>query len=166
MPALSRGLPNSATNRPALQVNMKLGGANGILERSLFQVPGTMVIGVDVNHAKPGSVQNSFAAVVATLDKDATKFHTEVRVRPFRPGPLLLGTRDEYLTGRPMPYDSIHSMCADLGARSSSRAARANWRGHENALPCMAATQQNRSYVRPIRAHLPATSHGCRHKRM
>eukprot|EP00967_Tisochrysis_lutea_P090072 scaffold128619_cov28-Tisochrysis_lutea.AAC.1 len=125
-----------------------------------------MVIGVDVNHAKPGSVQNSFAAVVATLDKDATKFHTEVRVRPFRPGPLLLGTRDEYLTGRPMPYDSIHSMCADLGARSSSRAARANWRGHENALPCMAATQQNRSYVRPIRAHLPATSHGCRHKRI
>jgi len=67
-----------------LRVNMKLGGANGILERSLFQVPGTMVIGVDVNHAKPGSVQNSFAAVVATLDKDATKFHTEILVQEAR----------------------------------------------------------------------------------
>lgn len=63
-----------------LQVNMKLGGANGILKNSLLMQMPTMVIGVDVNHGKVGSDQNSYAAVVATLDEHCTKFHTEVRV--------------------------------------------------------------------------------------
>mmetsp|Transcript_17320 Transcript_17320/g.48244 ORF Transcript_17320/g.48244 Transcript_17320/m.48244 type:complete len:943 (-) Transcript_17320:452-3280(-) len=67
-----------------LKVNMKLGGANGILKNSLLMQMPTMVIGVDVNHGKVGSDQNSYAAVVATLDEHCTKFHTEIIMQEAR----------------------------------------------------------------------------------
>jgi len=38
----------------------------------------TIVFGADVHHAAPNSTQPSYAAIVASLDKTCTKFHTVV----------------------------------------------------------------------------------------
>lgn len=45
----------------------------------MMQVPeGTMVVGLDVHHASPGSSGASFAAVVASLDMQCVTMRTVV----------------------------------------------------------------------------------------
>ena len=74
-----------------LKINLKLGGENcyavspekvGTREEGIalmLQEPqGTMVVGLDVHHASPGSNGASFAAVVASLDMQCVKMRTVV----------------------------------------------------------------------------------------
>lgn len=75
-------------------MNPKLGGVNGTTVdmadgKSVLSHTPTMVMGVDVNHAPPGagSEANSYAAIVATLDKHGARFHTEARAHETEAAP-------------------------------------------------------------------------------
>ncbi|KAI1152469.1 Piwi domain-containing protein [Nemania diffusa] len=62
----------------AMKVNAKLGGitckvASAGPSNPFFKCP-TMMIGVDVSHAAPGSSQASIAAMTVSLDKNATRY--------------------------------------------------------------------------------------------
>lgn len=64
----------------AMKVNAKLGGitckvapAGSNQPNPFFQVP-TMIIGLDVSHASPGSLDPSMAAMTVSLDKNATRY--------------------------------------------------------------------------------------------
>lgn len=64
----------------AMKVNAKLGGqtsripAQGSLTKSAFFTVPTMMIGVDVSHASPGSQAASMAAMCCSIDKDGAYF--------------------------------------------------------------------------------------------
>ena len=69
-----------------LKMNLKLGGHNLYARQglSLSRDKPTIVFGVDVNHAKPGSSKPSFAALVATMDKECASYHTIVNAQSSR----------------------------------------------------------------------------------
>jgi hypothetical protein len=72
-----------------LKVNLKLGGANGILSAAkgglaLLREEPTMVMGYDINHPQPGSRKPSYAALVAMMDTECTKTHTAVGAQKSR----------------------------------------------------------------------------------
>ena len=62
-----------------LKLNLKLAGGNvhGDGLKLMNEKP-TMVCGVDVYHPPPGSKEPSWCALVASMDKDCSKFHTVV----------------------------------------------------------------------------------------
>jgi len=71
-----------------LKVNLKLGGANLHLPKdgglSLLRDEPTMVMGFDVNHPQPGSKKPSFAALVASMDVECSKYHTAIGAQKSR----------------------------------------------------------------------------------
>jgi len=72
-----------------LKLNLKLGGANGILPAhkgglALLREEPTMVMGYDINHPQPGSRKPSYAALVAMMDTECTKTHTAVGAQKSR----------------------------------------------------------------------------------
>jgi len=72
-----------------LKVNLKLGGANLNLASghgglSLLRDAPTMVVGFDVNHPQPGSKKPSFAALVASMDVECSKYHTAIGAQKSR----------------------------------------------------------------------------------
>lgn len=71
----------------AMKVNAKLGGITckvaGDGQAAAFKVP-TMIIGVDVSHASPGSLQASMAAMTVSLDKNATRYAAACETNGFR----------------------------------------------------------------------------------
>jgi len=72
-----------------LKINLKLGGANlhapanhGGL--ALLRQEPTMVMGFDINHPQPGSRKPSYAALVATMDVECSKYFTVVGAQKSR----------------------------------------------------------------------------------
>ncbi|KAI1131443.1 Piwi domain-containing protein [Nemania abortiva] len=77
----------------AMKVNAKLGGitckvASVGQANPFFQCP-TMIIGVDVSHAAPGSGQPSMAAMSVSLDKNATRYAAGCETNGWRDEVLL-----------------------------------------------------------------------------
>ncbi|KAI0377243.1 Piwi-domain-containing protein [Hypomontagnella monticulosa] len=76
----------------AMKVNSKLGGVTcqishpdpKMAARPPFWVKPTMMIGVDVSHAAPGSEQPSMAALTVSLDKHATKYAAACQTNGWR----------------------------------------------------------------------------------
>ncbi|KAH9251609.1 hypothetical protein BASA81_010518 [Batrachochytrium salamandrivorans] len=68
----------------SLKANIKLGGATNYVDViPKFDKP-TMLFGADVTHAAPGSRAPSIAAVVSTVDKNASVYHTYIRAQGVR----------------------------------------------------------------------------------
>ena len=73
----------------SLKINAKLGGTNHVIDYSVkpvFNEP-TIVFGADVTHPSP--TENgipSIAAVVASMDRHASKYHARVRAQRHRNG--------------------------------------------------------------------------------
>ena len=69
----------------AMKVNAKLGGVTCKVASpaSPFKVP-TMMIGVDVSHAAPGSATASMAAMTVSMDKNATRYAASCEVNGWR----------------------------------------------------------------------------------
>lgn len=67
----------------AMKINIKLNGVNHVV--SPQDLPGftsdTMIMGADVSHGSPGSMQSSIAACIATVDGQGAKYHSEVRAQ-------------------------------------------------------------------------------------
>ena len=64
-----------------LKINLKLGGANVYAPEpglGLMRTKPTIVFGVDVNHSAPNSQKPSFSALLATMDKECSDYHTIV----------------------------------------------------------------------------------------
>ncbi|XP_053209610.1 protein argonaute-3-like [Panonychus citri] len=64
-----------------LKINVKIGGANLKLSettRCSILNDKTMVVGIDVNHPSPGENARSIAAVVGSIDKEFSKYRTEI----------------------------------------------------------------------------------------
>jgi len=79
-----RAIKDQYAANVALKVNIKLGGAtNHVDHLPLYDMP-TMVLGADVTYAAPGSGQPSVAAVVSSIDRHATVYHTYLRAMPPR----------------------------------------------------------------------------------
>ncbi|CAI5994416.1 unnamed protein product [Closterium sp. NIES-65] len=77
----------------ALKMNMKMRGINWVLTnrramRPLSEVP-TMVFGLDVSHGAPGSRAPSIAAVVASMDPEASKYAVRRRAQHRRQETIL-----------------------------------------------------------------------------
>lgn len=76
----------------AMKVNSKLGGVTcqvnhpdpKMAARPPFWTRPTMMIGVDVSHAAPGSEQPSMAALTMSMDKHATKFAASCQTNGWR----------------------------------------------------------------------------------
>ncbi|EGF76744.1 hypothetical protein BATDEDRAFT_92312 [Batrachochytrium dendrobatidis JAM81] len=67
-----------------LKANIKIGGATNYVDRlPKFDRP-TMLFGADVTHAAPGSQAPSIAAVVSTVDRQATIYHSFIRAQGVR----------------------------------------------------------------------------------
>jgi eukaryotic translation initiation factor 2C len=66
----------------ALKANIKLGGASNHVS-ALGNLPNdlTLFMGADVTHAHPGSNAPSIAAVVASVDGKATRYHTYIKAQ-------------------------------------------------------------------------------------
>ncbi|KAM0790571.1 hypothetical protein ACM66B_004439 [Microbotryomycetes sp. NB124-2] len=71
----------------ALKMNVKLSGINSILSTEdlgpVAEVP-TMVLGADVSHPGPGSVNPSISAVVGSMDSKCTLYGTAIGVQSSR----------------------------------------------------------------------------------
>ncbi|KAH8692202.1 ribonuclease H-like domain-containing protein [Talaromyces proteolyticus] len=70
----------------ALKINLKLGGTNQLLgnnQLGIIDEGNTMLVGIDVTHPSPGSVDRapSIAAMVASVDKFLGQFPAELRVQ-------------------------------------------------------------------------------------
>ncbi|KAI1333450.1 Piwi domain-containing protein [Xylariaceae sp. FL0016] len=72
----------------AMKVNAKLGGATCKVGKTSTDMPfwsvPTMMIGLDVSHAAPGSSQPSMAAMTVSLDKIATKYAAACETNDWR----------------------------------------------------------------------------------
>ncbi|KNC96140.1 uncharacterized protein SPPG_08528 [Spizellomyces punctatus DAOM BR117] len=78
-------LNNKYAENVALKVNVKMGGATNFVDRlPLFEDKPTLICGADVTHAAPGSGAPSVAAVVTSLDKQATRYRTFLAAQPSR----------------------------------------------------------------------------------
>ncbi|KAK7472435.1 hypothetical protein VKT23_000550 [Stygiomarasmius scandens] len=80
---------NQLHNNLILKINGKLGGVNHIPESpimKLFNQPenSIMVIGADVSHPSPGSKSPSIASLVASVDKQATRYAGLMRIQHSR----------------------------------------------------------------------------------
>ena len=73
----------------SLKINAKLGGTNHVIDDSVkpvFNEP-TIVFGADVTHPSPTETGiPSIAAVVASMDRHASKYHARVRAQRHRNG--------------------------------------------------------------------------------
>ena len=72
-----------------LKVNLKLGGANQVLDPKELGIIGqgkTMLVGMDVTHPSPGSSANapSVAGMVASVDASLSQWPAEIRVQRSR----------------------------------------------------------------------------------
>ncbi|KAI1359066.1 Piwi domain-containing protein [Xylaria arbuscula] len=69
----------------AMKVNAKLGGVTCKVASQVqpFKVP-TMMIGVDVSHAAPGSSMASMAAMTVSMDRNATRYAASCEVNGWR----------------------------------------------------------------------------------
>lgn len=67
-----------------LKFNLKLGGTNHSIDPTklgLVSEGKTMIVGIDVTHASPGSFEPSIAGVVASIDKDLAQWPAELRAQ-------------------------------------------------------------------------------------
>jgi len=69
-----------------LKMNLKLGGHNVYARDGLqlMRSKPTIVFGVDVNHASPSSTKPSYAALVATMDREGSEYFTTVNAQTSR----------------------------------------------------------------------------------
>ncbi|KAI9101129.1 Piwi domain-containing protein [Phlyctochytrium arcticum] len=71
------GLKDTYSENVALKVNVKMGGATNYVDKlPIFEDKPTLIVGADVTHAAPGSGAPSVAAVVTSLDAQATRYRT------------------------------------------------------------------------------------------
>ncbi|KAK3689869.1 Piwi domain-containing protein [Podospora appendiculata] len=68
----------------AMKVNAKLGGQTCRIDGKGFYTKPTMVIGVDVSHASPGSASPSIAAMCVSMDKDTAVYNAAVQTNGWR----------------------------------------------------------------------------------
>ena len=81
---LRREIKDQYAANVAMKVNVKLGGAtNTVSNLPLMERP-TMLVGADVTHPSPGSLTPSIAAIVTSMDKNATRYNTFLRAQPPR----------------------------------------------------------------------------------
>ena len=81
---LQREIKDQYAANVAMKVNIKLGGATNTVDTlPVFDRP-TMLVGADVTHAAPGSSQPSVAAIVTSMDKNATRYNTFLRAQGSR----------------------------------------------------------------------------------
>jgi eukaryotic translation initiation factor 2C len=84
---VSRPNPQYCSN-VLLKVNMKLGGINNTIvpnpTTSFFLDRPAAIFGADVTHAAPGSELPSIAAVVASMDRYATRYEVALSSQPSR----------------------------------------------------------------------------------
>lgn len=72
------------TDNLSMKINIKLGGATNTVDHiPLYDVP-TLLLGADVTHAHAASVAPSVAALVASVDKCATRYYTYLSAMPAR----------------------------------------------------------------------------------
>ncbi|GAA5859849.1 hypothetical protein JCM8547_004357 [Rhodosporidiobolus lusitaniae] len=64
--------------------NVKLGGTNAIPALGPIVSKPTIVFGADVSHAAPGSTAPSIVGVVASMDKQITRYGSRIAVQPSR----------------------------------------------------------------------------------
>jgi eukaryotic translation initiation factor 2C len=64
-----------------LKVNIKLGGATNAVDSGIIGKIPTLYMGADVTHASPGLEIPSVAAVVSSVDPDATRYSTYCRAQ-------------------------------------------------------------------------------------
>lgn len=81
----------------AMKVNAKLGGQTCKLTNSPLKKP-TMMIGVDVSHASPGSFQASMAAIAVSMDRDAARYAAAVETNGHRVEILLPANVNSMIT--------------------------------------------------------------------
>ncbi|PWA91206.1 Argonaute/Dicer protein, PAZ [Artemisia annua] len=71
----------------AMKINVKVGGTNAILARPIpiLNERPTIIFGADVTHPQPGEdSSSSIAAVVASMDRHATKYRALMSAQPHR----------------------------------------------------------------------------------
>jgi hypothetical protein len=70
-----------------------LGGKSFTLERDGFGkfAESTLIMGADVSHSAPGSIEPSIAAVVGNLDPQAASYATEIQLQIGLPSICWLG---------------------------------------------------------------------------
>nr|KAJ3408140.1 hypothetical protein HK105_003249 [Polyrhizophydium stewartii] len=80
----ARDIKDQYASNLALKVNTKLGGVTNYVDHlPSFDQP-TLLFGADVTHAMPGSMAPSIVALVASTDRNATKYHTYIRAQGHR----------------------------------------------------------------------------------
>ncbi|VDN33859.1 unnamed protein product [Gongylonema pulchrum] len=79
---------NSTAHNIIMKMNTKLGGVNNKVHQSYniwpkFSNPDdpTLFVGVDVTHPRPGKRANSIATVVGSVNLDATRYETSIKVQ-------------------------------------------------------------------------------------
>ena len=70
----------------ALKINVKLGGATNYIQSSIpkFFDGTTMFVGIAISHAGAGSASPSIVALVASMDRQSTVYHTFLREQTHR----------------------------------------------------------------------------------
>nr|AEF32753.1 ALG-5 [Ascaris suum] len=79
---------NSTAHNIVLKINVRMGGINNKIHRSYEIWPKfanmadpTIFVGIDVTHPGPGRSGNSIAAVVASVDVDASRYGVSIKVQ-------------------------------------------------------------------------------------
>ncbi|KAI9030479.1 Piwi domain-containing protein [Hyaloraphidium curvatum] len=82
----ARGTDKTVFSQLVLKINAKLGGQNTAIDGGLHVVSRepTMLLGIDVTHPPPGSQAQSIAAVVASVDRDCSRYHASIALAPSR----------------------------------------------------------------------------------
>ncbi|KAK8101784.1 hypothetical protein PG999_012158 [Apiospora kogelbergensis] len=93
----------------AMKVNAKLGGVTcraapvGVTSATPYYSVPTMIIGLDVSHAAPGSGKPSTAAMTVSTDKSATRYAASVQTNSYR-REIVGSVNMRYLLGRLLNY--------------------------------------------------------------